>query len=191
MLSLTLFIVLANNASCGTNFGIHCDSYLRIVWNGSMSELWATVKWMVSRACFKNFCIEFIFYFFHIISRDPIIIFYVYLRCCISSWNGRCCEFPLDYEEEEPQDTVHHSNYFSIQVTTPKPRLNTKSRQFNYKSLFDGFLGRTRVRELPIPKDQKKPYQWWSESKWVQKNFRPSSTLYFNIWLLTRPSYEN
>ena len=124
---------------------------------------------------------------FHIISRDPIIIFYVSLRCCISSWNGRCCEFPLDHEEEEPQDTVHHSNYFSIQVTTPKPRLNTKSRQFNYKSLFDGFLGRTRVRELPIPKDQKKPYQWWSESKWVQKYFRPSSTLYFNIWLLTRP----
>ena len=92
-------------------------------------------------------------------------MFYLTLRCCISSWNGRCCEFPLDHEEEEPQDTVHHPNYFSIQVTTPKPRLNTNSRQFYYKNLFDGFLGRTRVRELPIPKNQKKPYQWWTESK--------------------------
>jgi len=85
--------------------------------------------------------------------------------CCISSWNGRCCEFPLDHEEEEPQDTAHHSNYFSIQVTTPKPRLNTNFRQFHYKNLFDGFLGHTSVRELPIPKNQKKPYQWWTESK--------------------------
>ena len=106
-----------------------------------------------------------------------IIISIVFSRCCFTSWNGRCCEFPLDHEEEKPKDAAHYSNYFSIQVTTPKPLHNQNSRQFYYKSLFDEYLDRTRVREVPIPRNQGNNYQWWAESKWVK-------TLLFNIVIL-------
>ena len=100
-----------------------------------------------------------------LMSRATIIISYVFSRCCFTSFNGRCCEFPLDHEAEEPEDAAHHSNYFSIQVTTPKPLHKQNSRQFYYKNLFDRYHDRTRVREVPIPNNQGNNHQWWAESK--------------------------
>ena len=85
-----------------------------------------------------------------------------FYRCCATSWNGRCCEFPLDQKEQKPEDTIHYSNYFSVQVATVKPQ---NSHPFYYENLFDGDLDRTRVRRLQIPKNHGKPYQWWAESK--------------------------
>ena len=102
------------------------------------------------------------------VSWAPIIICYVFSRCCLSSWNGLCCEFPLDHKEEEPEDAAHYSNYFSIQAATLKPWQNQNGHQFFYKNLFDGYLDRTRVQRLQIPKNHGKPYQWWAESKWVK-----------------------
>ena len=124
---------------------------------------------MVGRICHNWIWIKINFSFLRV-SSAPIIISYVFSRCCLTSWNGLCCEFPLDHKEEEPEDAAHYSNYFSIQTVTPKPRQYQNSQQFFYKILFNGYLELTRVRELPIPKNKGNNYQWWAESKWVQKD---------------------
>ena len=94
-----------------------------------------------------------------------IIISNVFSRCCFTSFNCRCCEFPLDHEAEEPEYAAHHSSPFSIQVKTQKPWHKQNSCQFYYKNLFDRYLDRTRVRAIPIPKNQGNNHQWWAESK--------------------------
>ena len=101
-------------------------------------------------------------------------MFFIF-SCCISSWNGRCCEFPLDYDEAvKPEDANHHQNWFSIQVTTSKPQFLPIHRpslnQFDYSSILYNRLrdslrskSHTRIRSLPINSQKDK---WWATFKW-------------------------
>ena len=90
------------------------------------------------------------------------------LRCCFTSWNGRCCEFPLDHEADEPESSNYYSNWFSpfgisnwISTTTEEP-----------SNIFDVYRERMmRGRDIPIeyrlPIEYRnaKPKQWWAEFK--------------------------
>ena len=100
---------------------------------------------------------------------------FFHFSCCISSWNGRCCEFPLDYDEAvKPEDAAHHQNWFSFQVTTSKPQFRPMHRpslnQFDYSSILynrlrDGLRPKshTRIQSVPINSQKDK---WWATYKW-------------------------
>ena len=88
-------------------------------------------------------------------------------RCCFTSWSGRCCEYPLDHEAEEPESTNHYSNWFSINpTTTEESSPNSNKKQYHFSNIFDAYRERMmRVRELPIEYQNGIPKKWWSEFK--------------------------
>ena len=50
-----------------------------------------------------------------------------FYRCCVTSWNGRCCEFPLDVETPKPSGGFF-DGWFKSVTEAPKLRLTEDRR---------------------------------------------------------------
>ena len=93
------------------------------------------------------------------------ILFQIYLRCCITSWNGRCCEYPLDYQEEKPKSTSFLDRWFGLR----EPRPRQLSRPQYLDKVFDSSnfnrgevvgYGPFRVMEISNKRHHKNKKPW-------------------------------
>ena len=92
-------------------------------------------------------------------------MFYLY-RCCVTSWNGRCCEFPLDVEKPKPARGFFSRLFYSH---TEPPKTNQMDSFGHHEAI-------EIKRELKVPyyrvlgnvvKSHKNPNrnQWWAHSR--------------------------
>ena len=84
-------------------------------------------------------------------------------RCCVTSWNGRCCEFPLDVEKPKPSRGFF-SRLFSSHTDPPKTKQMDRLRHNRAVEI---------KKELKVPyyrvigdvvksKENPNSNQWWA-----------------------------
>ena len=85
-------------------------------------------------------------------------------RCCITSWNGRCCEFPLDVEI--PKRTEGFFNqWFASHTEAPKTNQIDRGGYHNAAEIKRELLGKPSYRVIGNRvKNNNNPtgYTWWA-----------------------------